>query len=54
MADQDKEKIENFCKYVANNWINGEYNKSYLNIKIDKNGEMVFFTVQKDCTNWDK
>ena len=38
MTEQDKENIRNYCRNLADNWINGEYNQSYVTIGIDKNG----------------
>lgn len=38
MTEQDKENIKKYCKNLAENWINGKYNQSYVTIGIDKNG----------------
>ncbi len=38
MTEQDKGNIRNYCRNLADNWINGEYNQSYVTIGIDKNG----------------
>lgn len=38
MTEQDKENIRNYCRNLADNWINGEYNQSYVTIGIDENG----------------
>lgn len=54
MTKEDKEIIKKFCRYIAKNWINREYDRSVLNIKINKNGILEFFRVDKDCTDWDK
>lgn len=38
MTEQDKKNIKKFCQYLAENWINGKYNQSYVTIGIDKDG----------------
>ena len=39
MTEQDKENIRNYCRNLADNWINGEYNQSYVTIGIDRKWE---------------
>ena len=34
MTEQDKENIRNYCRNLADNWINGEYNQSYVTIAV--------------------
>lgn len=38
MTEKYKEYIKNYCSTIAKNWINGEYNQSFITIGIDRNG----------------
>lgn len=47
MTEQDKENIRNYCRNLADNWINGEYNQSYVTIGIDRNGDLKSIETKK-------